>query len=307
MLGALITMVRAFLKKMREDAVSAFAAQAAFFVILSFIPFIIFLFSLMTYLPIPEETLFLGLQEVIPGMFHSYIAPLFEEVLLNTTRALLSVSVVTALWSASRGVLVIMRGLNAVYGTLEGKGYFLTRLISLVYTLLFALVLAFTLFFLTWGNRMFFGKNGLFVNGGAGKLLVRGVRLAVCFLLLTVYFLALYHLVPHRRGKIKEELPGALLSAGGWFGFSFLYSIYIDYLSGVSVMYGSLTVIVLCMLWLYACMYIMFIGAELNVIVSQEPVKKAWGIFCLSLRNRKKRFRFRRRGNTLTAEKRQKR
>ena len=52
-------------------------------------------------------------------------------------------------------------------------------------------------------------------------------------------------------------------------------------------MYGSLTAIVLCMVWLYACMYIMFIGAELNVVAAEPGVREAWEEFKGSLKKKK--------------------
>lgn len=299
MVRAVYDMVKAFLKKLRADAVSAFAAQAAFFVILSFIPFFIFLLTLLKYLPIPIESLLRGTEKVFPVALHEFVAPLLEEVFSNTTKALLSVSVITALWSASRGFLVIMRGLNAVYGNREIGNYFTVRVLSVLYTLIFALVLILTLLLLVFGNQIYLYIQSMVPWLEHAALLVISIRTVTFFLALAVYFLILYHVIPHRKNRIAEELPGAMLSAAGWLGFSYLYSFYIDHLSDFSAMYGSLTAIVLCMFWLYACMYIMFIGAELNVVVSDSSVQKAWNMFLFSLRQKKGRNNIPKSGNTL--------
>lgn len=299
MVRAVYDMVRAFLKKLREDAVSAYAAQAAFFVILSFIPFFIFLLTLLTYLPIPIENLLRGAEKVFSATLFEFIAPLLEEVFSNTTKALLSVSVITALWSASRGFLVIMRGLNAVYGNRETGNYFVVRILSVCYTLIFAVVLSLTLLLLVFGNRIYLYIQSKVPWLEHAALLVISIRTVTFFLALAVYFLILYHVIPHRKNRITEELPGAMLSAAGWLGFSYLYSFYIDHLSDFSAMYGSLTAIVLCMFWLYACMYIMFIGAELNVVVSDSSVQKAWNMFLYSLKRKKRWNKIPKSGNTL--------
>jgi membrane protein len=78
----------------------------------------------------------------------------------------------------------------------------------------------------------------------------------------------MYIFIPNRKTKLYKEFPGALVSAAGWMGFSYLYSFYIDNMGNYSNMYGSLTAIVLFMLWFYFCMYILFIGGEVNVVLS---------------------------------------
>jgi len=68
---------------------------------------------------------------------------------------------------------------------------------------------------------------------------------------------------------LKHQLPGAIFTAFGWTFASFLISVYMDIFKGFSNMYGSLTTIVLIMLWLYFCMYIMLLGGELNDILEK--------------------------------------
>ncbi len=283
-------MIKAFVRKLREDVVSAFAAQTAFFVILSFLPFLIFLLTLVRFLPVETERMLAAVQTAFPEAVHDFIGVLLYEVLQKTSGALLSISVITALWSASRGFLVIIRGMNAVYGNRETRNYFVLRLWSVGYTLVFALVLVLTLLLLVFGNRIYMhiGSRIPFLEHAA--LLVISLRTVVSFLVLAGFFWGLYLLIPNRKSKhATAELPGAVLSAAGWLGFSYLYSFYIDRMSNFSAMYGSLTAIVLCMIWLYACMYIMFIGAELNVVAAEPAVRKAWSEFVKSMKVKRKR------------------
>jgi membrane protein len=85
--------------------------------------------------------------------------------------------------------------------------------------------------------------------------------------ILTLFFLLLYLVIPNRKSKLLAELPGAVTTAGGWIGVSYLFSFYIDHRSGNSFAYGSLTTLALAMLWLYFCMYLLFVGAEINVFL----------------------------------------
>ena len=283
-------MVKAFLKKLREDTVSAFAAQTAFFVILSFLPFLIFLLTLVRFLPVETEKLLASVQSVFPEAVHNYIGVLLYEVLQKTSGAIVSISVITALWSASRGFLVMIQGMNAVYGNKETRKYFTLRLLAVGYTLAFAMVLLLALVLLVFGNRIFIYAQNRVPLLRQAAFFVICLRTVISFFVLTGFFWGLYLLVPNRKSKhAAAELPGAILSGAGWLGFSYLYSFYIDRMSNFSAMYGSLTAIVLCMIWLYACMYIMFIGAELNEVAAEPGVKEAWRVFRGSIRRKGKK------------------
>ena len=76
--------------------------------------------------------------------------------------------------------------------------------------------------------------------------------------------------MPNKRGKPLRQLPGAIFTALGWVFASFLFSIYMDIFKGFSNMYGSLTTIIIIMLWLYFCMYVMLLGGELNDMVERK-------------------------------------
>jgi membrane protein len=93
----------------------------------------------------------------------------------------------------------------------------------------------------------------------------------VGLIILLVFFLIIYVVIPNRKTKVMNELPGAMVCAGGWMGFSYAFSYYIDH-SNYSSMYGSLTTIVLFMLWMYFCMYILFIGAEINLMFENKAL-----------------------------------
>ncbi len=281
-------MVKAFLKKLRDDAVSAFAAQTAFFIILSFLPFLIFLLTLVRFLPVETERLLAVVYAVFPPMLHEFIGVLLHEVLQKTSGTFVSISVVAALWSASKGMLGIIRGMNAVYGNKETRNYVVLRLLAVSYTLVFATVLVLTLLLLVFGNRIFLYIQSRISFFAHAAVLIIGLRTVASFAVLTAFFFGLYLLIPNRKpARITKELPGAMLSAAGWLGFSYMYSLYIDRMANFSAMYGSLTAIVLCMIWLYACMYLMFIGAEFNVMLSDQSVREAWREFSSSLKEKK--------------------
>ena len=95
-------------------------------------------------------------------------------------------------------------------------------------------------------------------------LYIISFRQLLSLTILTLIFAGLYTFIPDKKQKISSQLPGAIFSTVCWMGFSFAFSIYFDNFSNYSYMYGSLTAIVLLMLWLYFCICILFLGAEIN-------------------------------------------
>lgn len=266
MLLSIFDQIRTFTTKLREDSISAFAAQAAFFIILSFFPFAMFLLTLLNYLPISADTLRTVIPAIFPETIVNILYTIFTELEAKSSGTLLSITVVAALWSASRGMLALVRGLNAVYRHKETRNYFLIRGVSALYTLIFAILLIVTLLLLVFGNRLYQFIMERLPFLGDLALIIMSFRFLVTMTILTLFFLLMFLVIPNRKSRLLRELPGAVLTAGGWIGFSFLFSLYIDHMHGFTYTYGSLTTLAICMLWLYSCMYILFLGAEVNTL-----------------------------------------
>jgi len=268
MIFSLIRKIRSFTSKLRDDSVSAFAAQAAFFIILSFFPFVMFLLTLLNYLPVSAVNLQEFISGILPETVSNVLNSILAELVIKSSGTVLSVTVVAALWSASRGMLALIRGLNAVYGLKETRNYFLIRGISVLYTTSFAILLIATLLLLVFGNQLYNLIMTEFPVLGELALLIMSLRSLATLTILSLFFLLMYLVIPNRKSHILKELPGVILTTGGWLGFSFLFSFYIDHMSGYTYTYGSLTTLAICMLWLYFCMYLLFIGAEFNTLLS---------------------------------------
>jgi len=260
--------IRTFTQKLREDSISAYAAQAAFFIILSFFPFVMFLLTLINYLPVSSADLQSFLSGIFPQTVKKLLDTVLSELMAKSSGTLLSVTVFAALWSASRGMLALIRGLNAVYGLKETRNYFLIRGISVLYTTSFAILLIATLLLLVFGNQLYNLIMTEFPVLGELALLIMSLRSLATLTILSLFFLLMYLVIPNRKSHILKELPGVILTTGGWLGFSFLFSFYIDHLTDYTYTYGSLTTLAVCMLWLYFCMYILFLGAEVNMLLA---------------------------------------
>lgn len=276
LLVSIVRVIQVFSHKLRDDFISAFSAQAAFFIFISFFPFAMFLLSIMQFLPFTESEVMNACRSVFPTAIQSFVVSIIAELYNKAaSTTLLSATLVAALWSSSKGFLSIIRGMNGVYANSETRNYIIIRVKSAIYTLIFALMIILFLVIFVFGNQLYLWIIRRIPVLTEFALVIISLRTIVGLCLLIVFFLFIFMVVPNRKTKLFKELPGAILSSCGWMIFSYLFSFYIDNMSNYSYTYGSLTAIVLCMVWLYACMYMMFIGAELNSVLANPTVLSA--------------------------------
>ena len=225
----LIGWTKNIMNKIKEDHVSAYAAQSAYFIILSAVPFIMLLLVLLKYVPIDTQMLADNLSDFFP-------ADLIVEITGKTSGTVLSITIITLLWTSGKGILAVTRGLNSVYGINETRNYIMLRIISTVYTLIFAIMIIFTLGFLVFGNRIYLWicEKIPFLDSIAAFLI--SIRTISSMGILTLLFLIFYKVLPNKKGKLLHQLPGALFSALGWMISAYIFSIYVDYSGNLSYM-----------------------------------------------------------------------
>lgn len=259
----MLEVIRKFLKRFNEDHVGAFAAQSAYFILLSFIPFVLLLVTMVRYTPLTQEIVTEALTRAVPAEFRSFVEGIVGEV-FGKSAAFVPVSAIIALWSAGKGINALTNGLNCVYRVEETRSYLINRLRSMVYTMVFVVAVVGTLVLLVFGNQIQ-ARIAQRVPAVAGLTsVIVGLRTFIALAMLCLIFLMIYRFVPNRKATLKSQLPGAMVSSVAWSLFSLIFSIYIDFIPGTVNMYGSLTTLVLIMLWLYFCMWILLIGAEIN-------------------------------------------
>ncbi len=245
------------------------AGYGAYFLILSAFPALLLVLNSLRYTSLTVADLMAVLENVLPEALTESIQELVMSTYRNSSSAVAGVSLLTLLWSSSKGVYGVLNGLNAVYGVEEDRGYVYTRGISVVYALLFLLVLVLTLVLHVFGNALMdllYGIDNPVIIFLMDMIDLRGAFLLVVQILL---FTAIYMVLPNRRNGFLASLPGAVFSAVGWTVFSWVYSIYVTHFTRISNIYGSVYSIAISMLWLYCCVSILFYGAALNTLLTR--------------------------------------
>lgn len=247
--------------------IPVYAANACYFLVLMIFPALLLVMSSLRYTSLSANDLIEVLGTVVPSALMPTVERLIVNTYYNSSGVVISVSAVTALWSSSRGVYGLLTGLNHVYGVREDRGYFYTRLISVVYTFAFLMVLILTLVLHVFGKSIAAWINSKDLAVVDWVVRVIDIRFLVLLGLQILVFTALYMVLPNRRNRFWSSLPGATVAAVGWQVFSNLFSIYVQRLNVYTNIYGSVYALALGMLWLYICVTIVLFGGVLNRLI----------------------------------------
>lgn len=272
MSGKIVTNVKIFLDKCQKDKISAYAAQTSYFIILSAIPFLMLFFSLIQYTSVTEDVILEIAETLTPDYLSPFLLSIIDEV-YNRSMGIISVSAIAAIWSASTGIHYMADGLNSVNDIEETRNWFVLHAWAIVYMAVFLIAIVLSLLVLIFGNSLSDFITQYFPVLEYVTSFVHQFKGIGMYAVLTFFFCIVFKALPNRKLTLRSQLPGALICSAAWYIFSFFVSIYVNYFDGFS-MYGSLTTIVMVMLWLYFCMYIMMLSAEINVVF-EAHFKKA--------------------------------
>lgn len=238
-----------FFRKCGKDNIAAFSAQSAFFIIISAFPVALLLMILINPVFSKAEDIIAVVKDLLPLWLYNFIYSYTEEINKLSNNTVISFATIATVVSASKGILAIIFGLDFINREEEKRSFIKVRFTAGVYTLAFIGVIILSLLFLVFSNLLYF------------------LRIIFSFFVLVFFFTIMYSRLPSKKSRFISNLPGALFCSVGWIVFSYFYSIYIESANKFPLVYGSVTGIVCFMIWLYFCMYMLFLGAEINSIL----------------------------------------
>lgn len=270
----IIREVMRFVEECKSDNVTAYAAQSAYFTLLSLIPFLLFFSALLKYTPVPLDFLVKGVNLVLPDYISVFLVSIIRET-YESSVGLISLSAIFAIWSAARGIQYLTEGLNQMYDLEETRNWVVLRFWASIYTFIMIFSLILMLVLLVFGRTLQHWLTQYFPALAVIANILLKLKSLIGIGGLTFIFALFYWALPNRKGKggqritYLRQIPGAFFSAVAWYVFSFGVSVYVNYFHGFSS-YGSLTTIALIMFWLYVCMYILMVCAEVNNLYSER-------------------------------------
>ncbi len=262
MIRRLFYIFRDFSWQMTKKNIAAFAASTAFFLFLSMIPLLMALCAILPYTALTEDNLIGAIMRFTPDAMNELVVSVVSDVYARSAGTITVFAIVTV-WSASKAMLALIHGLNAVNDFEEKRNYFVLRSIACIYTVIILIAMLLALFVMVFGNVI---VDLLLADIPPLHIFVQFImhfRFLFSWAVLTLIFALIYAYVPNSKLRFKKQIPGAAFAAVLWSAASYAFSVYVDHFNGFGT-YGGLTTVVILMFWFYLLMYILLIGAHIN-------------------------------------------
>ena len=217
-----VQLILGFMDRTKNDHIGAYAAQAAYFLIMSFIPFVLVLTALIQYTPLTYRMLRQVIIGFVPTNLQDFVLKIIAEVFTKSA-AVVPISGVFALWSSCKGMQSLITGLNVIYHVKETRNWLINRLYSMLYMFLFVIAIIISLLLLVMGNRIHavLVIHMPFLGKVLGRIL--SAKTFLVFVVLFLVFLVLYRYLPNRKASLKSQIPGAFIIAVAWSLFSYFF------------------------------------------------------------------------------------
>jgi membrane protein len=256
--------------RIAEDDLPGLSAQLAYFFLLSLFPLLIFLFTLLPYLPIPHQDILGVIRGFAPGEAMDLIEKNLIEILQHRNGKLLSFGVIGTIWSASNGLSAIVAAFNKAYNVKESRSFIVSRLMAILLTIGMIIVIVVAIILPVFGRGI-----GLFLSSQFGfseqfLMIWNALRWLISAVILFLIFTALYWIAPNVKLKCRSAFPGAGFSTIFWIVFSLALSYYVGNFGNYSIAYGSIGAIIVLMIWLYITAFVIILGGEINAFYSQK-------------------------------------
>ncbi|TRZ36038.1 YihY/virulence factor BrkB family protein [Niallia circulans] len=271
-MGEATSFVKQLAVKVKNDDVFGLAAQLAYYFLLSIFPLIIFMMTLLPYLPITKDDLLNLIAQFAPGDSMDIIETNLEQV-LSRNGTLLSFGIIATIWSASNGLNAIIKALNKAYEVEETRSFIVARAMSVVLTLGMIAVVVIALLLPVFGEQIGVFLFSQFNLSDEFLSVWRALRFLVSPVILFIVFLALYWVAPNKKITCVSAIPGALFASIGWVLVSLGFSFYVGNFGNYSATYGGIGAIIVLMIWFYLTGIIIIIGGIVNAIFTSRKKK----------------------------------
>lgn len=248
--------------------VSRSAAELAYFLILSFFPAVICLNAIIGTLHIDMSQLLHEAEGVVPAGAIAVIQEYVNYITINQSRALLVAGVITMLMSASAAMRALMNAMDEIYDRKTYAGIW-QIVASVVFAVLFLVVIYLSMVVVLTGNWFFhllerFLRQFPRLQGIRLPWEWQWIRFLVLFCLVFAFMLLIYRATAPRGKPRAPVFTGALLASAALVLFSVIFSYFIGLSSRYSLVYGSLTSVIILLVWLYLCGTIVILGNCFN-------------------------------------------
>lgn len=250
------------------------ASSVAFSFTLAVFPAVIFLFSLIPYIPIPNiRTVLIDFVGEVDML--DQVSQTIHDVVSKPRGDLLSFSVLLSLFLSTNGMMELAHTFNNIYKTIEKRGYWITRLFATLLTVVLGVVLFVSIVLLTVGNLTleFMVREGILAQDFLFYSILF-LKFIVLFILFLFTISAVYYFGPALHNRWRFISIGSVFATLLSLLVSYFFSFYITNFGTYNKLYGSIGAMIALMVWIYMFAVILLIGFEVNASIDQAALQQ---------------------------------
>lgn len=252
-----------------EGALTTRASGIAYSFFMAIFPFLLFIFTLIPYIPIDgfQEGLLSIITDVLPPKTYDLIGPVIEDIIKNQYSGLLSFGFIVSLFLMANGVNAIFGGFEYSYHIKEVRNVFRAYFIAVLVSLIIVVFLIITVVIITFLELYIKEKVGL--QWLEDNLIWLQIGRALIFL--TMIFITvsmLYHYGVKEGKESRFFSPGAVLTTILSILTFYLFGIYVNEFAKYNELYGSIGTLLILMLFIWLNAIILLLGFELNASIA---------------------------------------
>jgi membrane protein len=268
-------LVYRLIKAIHDDDCFGRAAQLAYYFFFALFPFLLFLTTLVGYIPVPNLTdrIMELLVQILPGNASHLVEDNVHELVTVQRGGLLSFGIVAALWTSSSAVAAIINGLNRAYGVEEGRPFWKVRGIAILFTIGFSLFLVVSMVLLTFGPWIGGWIAALVGSGSAFRIAWNLLRWTAILVLLMLAVVILYDFGPSVDQEWRWITPGSAFAVLAWIAASLGFAYYVNKFTSYNAAYGSIGAVIVLLTWMYLTGFFILVGEEINAVIEQRAQK----------------------------------
>ncbi|MEN8904577.1 MAG: YihY/virulence factor BrkB family protein [Clostridiales bacterium] len=253
-----------------EHDIAVYSAFFSYYLVISFFPFAIISIIIISYTPLIDGYKLESLIIYFPDTARVYIENLLNDIISNNRQSILSASIIGIIWAASKAFSALIKVIDKAYGNTEKRNYFLVILHSIGFSLVMAVLFAVYILIVVLGDGV-----GEYLMDKIGHINIydnfkNTFKFGAPIILTFVASIYIYYIIPKKKFKFKEILPGGIFLTIGFMVISMLFSMYINNFSNYNKLYGGVAGIVILLLWLNLLSTIIMIGAEINAVIKYK-------------------------------------
>jgi membrane protein len=269
-----------FISGMKKSSISLRANAISYSFIIAFVPAVLFLFTLIPYIPIADldENIMLTLQEVIPKDAFILLRSTIEDIITNQQTGLLSISFLVSLYFAGSGVIAIMNAFNQSSHSIESRTALKKQLIALLLVFILAVNMIVSGAAIALSSILLYFMEGKgIISDNFTLLLLTAGQWVIILLTSLIAFSCIYYLAPAKKRIFPFFSPGSVIASFLSVITFKVFTVFIENFSNYNKFYGSLGTMIMIIVWINLTALMLLIGFELNASIYTASKNKLNG------------------------------